>query len=173
MNAEVKIVSADDDVLWGRVVQDVNAWRGACLQCFSAAEVGVTETLLLLSTVAEKGANVRLRHLNGQRLEDLATVLGPEGCFAIEGKAAFKALVAFRAHDALRTYLAHGVAKIAVERSGKWILVFRLVSIRARQSDRTMLLIEEAEGLVMLADIRRKSQQLCSALGNLRRQLAM
>jgi len=172
MNAEPEIVSEGDDVLWGRVVHDVNAWRGACLQCFSAAEAGVTETLLTLSAVPEKGANVRLRHLTGQRYDDIAAALGPEGAFAVEGKSAFKAIDAFRAHESLRPYLAHGVAKIAVERSGKWILVFRQVSIRARQSDHTMLLIEEAEGLQMLADIRRKSQKLCSVLGNLRHQLA-
>jgi len=35
-----------------------------------------------------------------------------------------------------------------------------------------MLLIEEVAGLDMLADIRRKSQQLCSVLGNLRKQVA-
>jgi len=73
----------------------------------------------------------------------------------------------------LRTYLAHGVAKITVERSGKWVLVFRQISIRARQSERTMLLIEEAEGVETLADLRRKSQQLCSVLGNLRKQLSI
>jgi transposase-like protein len=63
------------------------------------------------------------------------------------------------------------VAKIAVERTDKWIVVYRQVSIRARQPERTMLLVEEAEGLEMLADIRRKSQQLCSILANLRHQL--
>lgn len=80
---------------------------------------------------------------------------------------AFKALEAFRTHEALQTYLAHRVVKISLERSGKWVLVFRQLSIRARQSDRTMLLIEEVAGLEMLADIRRKSQQLCSVPGNL------
>lgn len=171
MNAETKILSQSDDALWSRVVHDVNAWRGACLQCFSAAEAGVTETLLSLSTVPEKGATVRLRHLTGQRFDDIAAVLGTEGAFAAEGKAAFKAIDAFRAHERLRTFLAHGVAKIAVERTDKWIVVYRQVSIRARQAERTMLLVEEAEGLEMLADIRRKSQQLCSILANLRHQL--
>lgn len=172
MNAEVQIVSTPDELLWAGVIQDVNAWRGACLQCFSTAEAGVTETLLTLNGVSERGASVKLRHLIGQRFDDLAAVLGPGGTFAGEGKAASKVLEAFRAHEALRTYLAHGVAKISVERSGKWVLVFRQVSIRAKQSDRTMLLVEEADGVEMLVDIRRKSQQLCSVLGNLRKSVA-
>src|SRR3546814_10669563 len=92
MNAETKILPQSDDALWSRVVHDVNAWRGACLQCFSAAEAGVTETLLSLSTVPEKGAAVRLRHLTGQRFDDIAAVLGTEGAFAAEGTAAFKAI---------------------------------------------------------------------------------
>lgn len=173
MNAEVKIETCGDDALWIRVIHDVNAWRGACLQCFSAAEAGVTETLLALNIIPDKGVSVKLRHLIGQRFDDLAAVLGPEGAFAAEGKTAFKALEAFRGHESLRTYLAHGVAKITVERSGKWVLVFRQISIRARQSERTMLLIEEAEGVETLADLRRKSQQLCSVLGNLRKQLSI
>src|SRR3546814_12200288 len=35
MNAETKILPQSDDALWSRVVHDVNAWRGACLQCRS------------------------------------------------------------------------------------------------------------------------------------------
>src|SRR3954470_17942102 len=110
MNAEVKIETGGDDALWVRVIHDVNAWRGACLQCFSAAEAGVTETLLALNTIPDKGALVKLRHLIGQRFDDLAAVLGPDGAFAAKGKNAFKALDAFRGHESLRTYLAHGVA---------------------------------------------------------------
>jgi hypothetical protein len=171
MNAQIQIESAVDDLLWGRIVQDVNAWRGACLQCFCTAEAGISETLLVLNSIADKGASVRLRHLIGQRFDDLAAAIGPEGVFAEEGKIAFKALEAFRTQEGLRTYLAHGVARISVERSGKWVLVFRQLSIRARQSDRTMLLMEEDEGIETLAEIKRKSQHLCSVLGNLRKQL--
>src|SRR3546814_13241357 len=84
MNAETKILPQSDDALWSRVVHDVNAWRGACLQGFSAAEAGVTETLLSLSTVPEKGAAVCLRHLTGQRFDDTAPVLGTAWAFAVE-----------------------------------------------------------------------------------------
>ena len=75
MNAEVKIETCGDDALWIRVIHDVNAWRGACLQCFSAAEAGVTETLLALNIIPDKGVSVKLRHLIGQRFDDLAAVL--------------------------------------------------------------------------------------------------
>ena len=49
MDEGAPIEIANDDPLWNQAIQDVNAWRGACLQHFSAAEAAVTETLLLLS----------------------------------------------------------------------------------------------------------------------------
>ena len=41
MTIEAAIANAGDDALWARVTQEVNAWRGACLQCFAAVEVAV------------------------------------------------------------------------------------------------------------------------------------
>src|SRR3546814_16406186 len=116
MNAETKILPQSDDALWSRVVQDVNAWRGACLQCFAAAEAGVTETLRSLSTVPEKGGAVRGRHLTGQGFDEIAAVLGREGALAAEGKAALKGRDAFGVEEGRDTLRARGGAKRGGER---------------------------------------------------------
>jgi hypothetical protein len=55
MTIEAEIANAGDDAMWARVTQEVNAWRGACLQCFASVEVAVTETLLHLSAQPERG----------------------------------------------------------------------------------------------------------------------
>ena len=77
------------------------------------------------------------------------------------------------AHDALRTVLAHGQAKLTVERTSRWAAIFRVIAIRARQADRSTLVIEESEAAERLQQLRKVSQKLCSALGNLRRAVAV
>jgi len=171
MDAQVPADIAKDDPLWNRAIHDVNAWRGACLQHFSAAEAAVTETLLLLKTVPSRGEAVRLRHLIGQRFDDLSKLIAEEGVFALEGKAAAKALADLRTLEGLRSTLAHGQAKIALERTGKWIVILRHVAIRAQQAERMTLLFEQAEAEERLVDLKRKSQKLCSVLGNFRRAI--
>ena len=165
-------IPAEREPDWTRVAQDVNIWRGASLQCFASVEAAVTETLLHLSAIPGRGDGVRLRHLVGQRLDDLAQVVGEGGAFATEGRSVALLLAAFRCHEALRTMLAHGQTKLALERNGRWIAIFRIVSIRAKQAERSELVLEESDAAGKLQDLKAISQKLCSALGNFRRTVA-
>lgn len=106
---------------WDEAISSVNAWRGQAIQCFAQAEVAVSETLLALARHEGPGALVRLRRLVGQRFQDLHDTLAPEGPFSAEGTAASAALAAFRAHEDLRPALCHGVAKVALDRQGRWL----------------------------------------------------
>ena len=166
-------ITAEREPDWTRVAQDVNSWRGASLQCFASVEAAVTETLLHLSAIPGRGDDVRLRHLVGQRLDDLAQVVGEGGAFATEGRGVAPLLAAFRCHEALRTMIAHGQAKLALERNGRWIAIFRIVSIRAKQAERSELILEERDAAGKLQELKAISQKLCSALGNFRRTLAI
>lgn len=167
------IAEPSDALPWTRVASEVNAWRGACIQSFAQAESAVTETLLFLSDAGDRGKAVQLRHLVGQRLEDLACALGPGGGFAAEGVAASKMLAEFRAYEGLRTHLAHDVARIAIERNGKWVVVFRHLSIRTRAAERRTMAFEQPEAIATLQRLKRTTQQLDAALGNLRRAIAI
>lgn len=173
MTIEAEIANARDDALWARITQEVNAWRGACLQCFASVEVAVTETLLHLSAQPGRGQAVKLRHLVGQRLDDLAALVNEGGPFSVEGKGVASLLAEFRHQEGLRTMLAHGQAKLTVERTSRWAAIFRVIAIRARQADRSTLVIEENEAAERLQQLRKVSQKLCSALGNLRRAVAV
>jgi hypothetical protein len=169
MNMQTTIARPSDELPWTRVTSEVNAWRGACIQSFAQAEAAVTETLLFFSQKGQRGATVQLRHLIGQRLEDLAQAIGPEGAFAAEGGAAYAALVRFRAHEGLRAHLAHDVARIALERNGTWVIIFRYLSIRSRSPERGTVAFEQADAAEIALELKRKTQQLDAALGNLRR----
>lgn len=167
MDMQVAIPSSTSELRWAQATSEVNAWRGACLQCFARAEAAVTETLLLLSAIGGRGGAVQLRHLTGQRLEDIAQAIGPGGPFAAEGGVAHEALASFRTYEALRAHLAHDVARVALERNGTWVVVLRHLEIRSRTAHRRTVAFEEAEAGATLADLKRKTQQLDSALTNL------
>lgn len=161
-----------DDDQWELAIAQVNRWRGNCVQRFAQTETAVTETLLVLNAVPEKGASVKLPHLIGQRFEALKLVLGPEGAFAKEGVIAHEAITAFLLREQLRAFLCHGVAKVALERSGNWIAIFYLTTLRSQKCERTQLVVTQAEANAMLEEIKLSGNKLGTALGNLRNHFA-
>jgi hypothetical protein len=56
MNALSPIDAAVDDSAWGKAIGAVNEWRGHSLHCFAQAEAAVSETLLAMASVADRGA---------------------------------------------------------------------------------------------------------------------
>lgn len=159
---------------WDVVFAEVNAWRGACLHHFSAVEMAVTETLLSLSAVSMPAGAVRLRQLIGQRFEDLAAATGPDGIFAGPGKASFESLSQYRAEqESFRALLCHGAVKVTIDPSGQWTLVIRTLSIRSRQAERGLVVIERPEALVRLLRLKVEGQKLASVLGQLRKSVTL
>lgn len=154
---------------WETIFAEVNAWRGSCLHHISTVEMAVTETLLALSSTPI-GASVRLRHLIGQRLEDLSVAIAPDGPFGDVGKAAFAGLSEYREHqEAFRSLLCHGVIKVTVDTSGQWTLIIRSLSVRARQAERALMIIEQHDAEARLASLKFEGQRLASTLGQLRK----
>lgn len=136
-------------------------------------ETAVTETLLALSATAQGEIAVRLRHLIGQRFEDLAAAISPGGPFEEVGRHALTELSQYREkHETFRTLLCHGMVKVTVEQNGQWILLIRSLSIRSRQPDRTILALEQSEAEARLATLKRDGQKLTSSLGQLRKVAA-
>ena len=154
---------------WKTAITAVNAWRGSVLQSFSSAEQAVSETLLALSALPPRGPQIALRHLVGQRFQDLEDVLQAGGAFADEGGAAATAVAAFRSHEPLRAVFAHGVAKIALDRQGRWIVVMRVLTFRARVAERTVHVFEQNDAETQCRELHVASQRLCSALAILRK----
>jgi hypothetical protein len=159
---------------WEAIFAEVNTWRGTCMHHFSAVEMAITETLLALSAAAQDSPTIRLRHLFGQRFEDLAAAISPDGPFKDAGKAAFQELSQYREkHETFRSLLCHGVVKITVECSGQWVLFIRTLSIRARQAERTVMVLEQTEAETKLAALKHDGQKLTSMLGQLRKAITV
>jgi hypothetical protein len=111
--------------VWEDAALAANAWRGHAIQIFARAEQAVSGAFEALASVPDRGASIRRRRLVGQRFEDLASALA--GPFASEGAKAAAALLRFRGHESLRPFLCHGVAKLALDRNGRWLIVLRLI----------------------------------------------
>ncbi len=148
--------------------QRVNEWRGQCLDAFTRAEAAVTKCLALLSKDPVRGGAVDLPHLVGQRFEALAKALSQDGPFAAEGAPVAAALAAFRAHDAFRTALCHGVWTVTLDRSGKWSAVIRIATFRASRLDETLVAYRERDAELLRAKMVGVSHDLCSRLGQVR-----
>jgi hypothetical protein len=163
-------IPSPQSIDWNLIFSEVNSWRGACMHHFSMVEAAVTETLLALSATTPSQAVVRLRHLIGQRFEDLAAAIGADGPFEDAGKHALSELVRFREnHEAFRTLICHGTFKVTVERNGRWLLLIRTLSIRSRQPDRATLALEQSEAEARLTALKRDGTKLASLLGQLRK----
>lgn len=168
-----EIAPPPQSVDWNAVFSEVNSWRGACMHHFSTVETAVTETLLALSAAMPSQAVVRLRHLIGQRFEDLAAAIGPEGAFEDAGKHALLELARFREnHEAFRTLICHGTVKVTVDHKGRWLLLIRTLSIGSRQPDRTLQALDQSEAETKLAAIKRDGTKLAASLGQLRKAVA-
>jgi hypothetical protein len=163
---------AKDIDKWEDAIAQANCWRGDCLQSFAQSEMAVTETLLVLNAVEERGNSVKLPHLIGQRFEALKLATGPDGAFANEGAKAHEAISAFLVREQLRAFLCHGIAKVVLERSGSWIAIFNLTTLRNQKCDRTQLVVTQVDANRMLQDIKQSGAKLGTALGNLRKQFS-
>ena len=155
---------------WETILKEVNAWRGECMHHFSAVEHAVTQTLLVLDGAKPSGSTIRLRHLIGQRFEDLGEALSPEGPLAEVSKTASRSLAHYREqHEAFRTQLCHGHITVSIVPNGSWLLVLRLLSIRGRQADHSLSVFEEAHALERLEELKRDGQKLAAVLGQVRK----
>jgi hypothetical protein len=158
---------------WDAAACSVNAWRGTVLHHFAVTECAVTETLAALAGCGERGARVRLRHLIGQRFQDLQDAIGADGPFFIEGQAIEEALMAFRTHERLRTVLGHGSTRIALDRGGRWIVEIKVSTFRGRTLERTSHFFEQEAAEVLASEIRQMARRLSSKLSTLRSAVAV
>ncbi len=121
---------------------------------FAAVEAQVTETLVALATI---DAKVTLPHLVGQRCGALALALSRHGEEAAD---AGGALTVWQAHDPLRAFLCHGVAKVTLARNETWQVVFDLAALRSQRLHRTFLVVDEAEAEAIVRCLHRDRQRL-------------
>ncbi|KQU62377.1 hypothetical protein ASG67_04630 [Sphingomonas sp. Leaf339] len=171
MNA-ISPITADTNTIWNEVQRAANQWRGNTIHRFAQTEQAISETLIALSNVEERGKAIRLPHLTGQRFQILSEALATDGPFAEEGTAVREMLsVAFRLHEDLRPFLCHGVGRIALDRHDRWLLVLDMIVFQNSKAESGRRVIDERETQPLLIDLNKSRQKLASALQKLRSKL--
>ena len=158
-----------DTTPWDIAEGEVDRWRGACIQVFARSEAATTETLIALAKDAS--TKVKLPHLVGARFEALYTAVAIGGGSVAGAPRLKAALDAFREHDDVRTILCHGVAQVAIDRRGEWIVVLRCTSCRSGSAEQIVRTFTVAQAAEVFAEIQHDAQVLSSLLGQLRKSL--
>jgi len=156
---------------WDAAYRSANAFRGHAIELFARAEVEVSETLLLLSTLPVPCNGVQLRHLIGQRFEDLRTALGSNGELADGGCKALAAMEVFRPFEPLRSILCHGQGRLSIDRAGRWVLQLRVLTFKGQQAERSSHVFDEREADKLLRSMRFALADMAGALQSLRSRL--
>ena len=154
---------------WRTTYERVNAWRGMCLHHMSMVETAVTETLICLSEAQPTNTAMRLRHLIGQRFEDLSIAFAPSGGFELEGKSAAVCLAHYRSeHEAFRTMLCHGSFKVTLERNGAFCIIITNLTFRGGKAVREVQVWSEDDAKQKVKALAIDAQRLIKQLANLR-----
>ncbi len=168
MSAITPVAELSNDALWDKAVVAAQLWRANVIDALAQSEAVVSETLVVLASVPQRGQSVKLNQLLGQRLDELEKAFKPKGAFDVEGKAALPKLKDFRQYEQLRAALCHGVATVTLDRSRHWVLIIRLLSLGTAGPQRVAVAVDQEEAARLIAEIRACGQRLSSSLGNVR-----
>jgi hypothetical protein len=164
MNAVTPIEDA-----WTTSIQEVNAWRGAAIHHYGRIEAEVGQTLLALRSCFPD-VRVSLDHLAGARFVALRRHAVPVGLLPDPRIAA--ALQALEPFLERRVALCHGVARVALQRSGAWLVAFEWTLYDKPGNPVQTAWFAQDDALSWLADLRRKTDCLASLLRRQRAALA-
>ncbi len=172
MNSMLPLPATPPQAQFEAACSRLNQWRGQMVENFARSEQAATETLALLNTIKAEGKGARFPHLVGQRYDRLQDLLSATPAPSGHVKLALTALARFRTHDGLRSMLCHGVTKVAIDRPGKWVALISLLNFRAGAAVNERRTLLEAEGATLLEQVTEARKMLCTALGQVRREIS-
>lgn len=145
--------------------QEVAAWRGHCLNFFARGEMAIGVTL-------READAPKLRHLAGQRLDDLVRIASQTESTEKQAKAFKQAIECWQKVEGHRHFLAHGVASVSFNEKGEWTALFDVTSFRGNKPNDERLAIRQDEAENFLGKVQQAFQNLSSQLGQFRKRLA-
>ena len=142
-------------------------WRGQCLNVFARVEDAVIRAL---EAAVEGELTRKIPHLAGQRLAVLE-ILARQASFTDKQRERFEAVMAdWKAIEAKRLFLAHGVATAARENNGAWIVLFDVTVYRANRPLHDRWAIKQSEAIAFAKELTAAHAKVCQQLGILRVQ---
>lgn len=147
-------------------IDDVNRWRGRCVECFARLERGMGEALELIA-----GASSTLKRVPftfGDKVKALRSAISPAGPFANA-----RLLKALQGADELldqRNRIVHASGKVWIDAAGNWAWAYRFKPA-GRSED--IGNYEQKAAYQFEGQLARSSQALCDRLHAFSQKLAV
>ena len=151
-----------------RATDDVNRWRGHCIDCYARIEQAIVEGLDDLIT-SGRNPSLKRASLFGPRIEMLKKAL-LDDTFGKHAAAPRDALAALSFVLARRNVLVHGVGKIWIGRGGEWLWQYEFASnVNGRPKECGLITSTEAAQIesVLTSNYRRLGDTLRNLVGSL------
>ena len=146
---------------------DVNRWRGHCIESYARLEREVTTTLAAMAMMPESKLSVP--HNFGDKVKSLRVLLEPGGHFA-RPKLARDLDAFFADHLGRRNLLVHATGKVMLDVNGNWIWSFRFLP-SAKDSQLICDSFKQDEAHTIEKSLARRTQSLGGQLRALRQEL--
>jgi hypothetical protein len=163
MTAHAPIDAVQDDV-HRQATDDVNRWRGRCVECFARIEQVVDEAVAAMEASGRE-KSVRRVPMFGARIEMLRGALKTQS-FAPIGKKALKTLQEIDPYLKRRNALVHGVSRVWIDGRGSWLWTYEFTPAgKDPKAERDM--IEQSAGEELESELAKHARSLHDLLRNL------
>jgi hypothetical protein len=164
MSEHVRIVVDQFDL----ARQEIDGWRGRCLDVFSRCEAAVASTLL---AARASGRSTKLDHLAGQRLTELGDLAEAKTGTARQAATFRKVLDGWRQIEAKRAFLAHGVATELVDRHAQWCVRLDMIVCEKGEPRPDRWTVSKAEAADFETRLKTDFAKLSTQLGQMKQRL--
>ena len=148
----------------GRAVDEVNRWRGRCIECFARIEDAAGQAIEAL-IASGRSKSKRVPPLFGQKIEFLRSALTDPGLPAIARKSS-KALATLDPILELRNSLVHAPGHVWIDGRPHWLWTYRFHS-NGKSALQQSGSIEERDARKIERELSKSARSLCDTLRNL------
>jgi hypothetical protein len=146
-------------------MDDVNRWRGHCVECFARLELSMGEALESIASASPSAKRVPFTF--GARVKALHAALAPPF------PAPTRLLKTLQSANELldqRNRIVHGIGKIWIDRTGNWAWAYRFNPAGKGEETGTY---EQKSAERFEAELAKTSQSLCSQLQAIKKKVVV
>lgn len=142
---------------------EINAWRGECLNVFARGESAVGEAL-------QASEPTKLPHLAGQRLAMLQAKIKDYSATKKQEQALGTAITEWIHVEERRPYLAHGVTTQFIDTRDRWAVFIDMVVFRKNIATKQRWALTENEAIEFKENLLNAYKSLSSQLGQFKKR---
>jgi hypothetical protein len=147
-----------------QATDDVNRWRGRCVECFARIEQAVDEAVAAIEASGRE-KSVRRVPMFGARIDMLRDALKTQS-FAPLGKKVLKALEEIEPYLKRRNALVHGVGRVWIDGRANWLWTYEFSPAgKAPKAERDMF--DQIAGEKLESELSKQARSLQDLLRNL------